>query len=180
MTDFFLKYKTITQIFLVLAVSLLPLTASAADPAKGYRGFVDANVDLSFHHGGYGNNTVTAYYGISTSHGYQFNSHYFLGAGVMFERHHPVSHNLGYEFPIYLHARTDWTFGRFPLYGDVRIGGVMFGEYRFYFSPTVGYRLNLGHKSNLNFGLGMNFRGYGWSDQKTLHPQLAIRVGIDF
>lgn len=47
-------------------------------------------------------------------------------------------------------------------------------------SPTVGYRLNLGRKSNVNFGIGMNLRGYRWNDEKTLHPQLSVRVGVDF
>ena len=172
--------KMIRHIFLLITISLLSFTVAANEPKKGYRGFVDANVDLSFHQGGYGDNSVTVYYGLSTSHGYQFNSHYFLGGGLMFERHHPVYHNYGYSFPVYLHARIDWTFGKFPLYGDVRIGGVLFGDYRLYLSPTVGYRLNLGRKSNLNFGIGLNLRGYRWNDEKTLHPQLAIRVGIDF
>ena len=172
--------KTAKQLCLILAAFILPITTIANEPAKGYRGFVDANVDLAFSKDVYGDNTTTVYYGISTSHGYQFNSHYFLGAGLMFERHHPVSHNYGFEFPIYIIARTDWTFGKFPLYGDVRIGGVVLGDYRLYLSPTVGYRLNLGHKSNINFGIGMNLRGYRWSDEKTLQPQLAVRVGVDF
>lgn len=172
--------KTIKQILFILTALIFPIAAAANEPQKGYRGFVDANTDLSFHQDGYGENATTVYYGISTSHGYQFNSHYFLGAGIMYERHHPVTHNSGHGFPVYIHARTDWNVGRLPLYGDLRIGGVVWGENRLFFSPTLGYRLNLGGKSNLNFGIGMNLRGYGWSDQKTLHPQLAVRVGIDF
>ncbi len=171
--------KTLRQVFLILIELSVSLTAAAIDPGKGYRGFVDANLDLTFNQSGAPGKT-TAYYGVSTSHGYQFNDHYYLGAGVMIEYHNRLYHNYGFNFPIYLHTRTDWRLGRFPLYGDVRVGGVIFGEYRFYLSPTVGYRLNLGGKSNLNFGIGMTFRGYGWSDQKTLHPQLAVRAGIDF
>ena len=172
--------KIARLILIILAAIVLPPTAAGREPQKGYRGFVDAGVDLSFRRGYYGNSTVTVYYGIATSHGYQFNSHFFLGAGVMYERVHRDSYFDGSEYPVYLHARTDWTLGGIPIYGDLRIGGVILGEYRLYISPTVGYRLSLGRKSNLNFGIGMNFRGYGWSDQKTLHPQLAIRVGIDF
>ena len=172
--------KNVKQLFPLLALLMSPLAVTADEPQKGYRGFVDANVDLSFQQGGYGDNTTTVYYGVSTSHGYQFNNHFFLGAGLMFERHHPVYHNSGFSFPLYIHARTDWTFGKIPLYGDVRVGGVILGDYRLYLSPTVGYRLNLGRKSNVNFGIGMNLRGYRWNDEKTLHPQLAIRVGVDF
>lgn len=172
--------KLTRLILIILAMVVLPLTAAGREPQRGYRGFVDTGVDLSFHRGYYGNSTATVYYGIATSHGYQFNSHFFLGAGVMYERVHRDSYFYGGEYPIYLHARTDWTLGRFPVYGDLRVGGVILGEYRLLISPTVGYRLSLGRKSNLNFGIGMNLRGYGWSDEKTFHPQLAIRVGIDF
>lgn len=170
--------KIIRPILFLITAFIISVSAFAGEPRKGYRGFVDANVDFSFNQGRYDDNAVTTYYGLSTSHGYQFNSHYFLGAGLMYERTHPLFHSI-FQVPVYVHARTDWTFGRFPVYGDIRIGGVVLGEYRFYFSPTVGYRLSIGRKSNLNFGIGMNFRGYGWSDQKTLHPQLALRAGID-
>lgn len=164
--------------FFILTTFVFSISLLAREPQKGYRGFVDANADFSFNKD-YSGSDVLTYYGVSTSHGYQLNSHYFLGAGLMFEKTTPLFHSI-FQVPVYVHARTDWTFGRLPLYGDVRIGGVVLGEYRFYFSPTVGYRLNLGRKTNFNFGLGMNFRGYGWSDEKTLHPQLAVRAGFDF
>lgn len=164
---------------LILAAFIFSLTTTATELRKGYRGFVDANVDLSFNQSVYGETTIV-YYGVSTSHGYQFNPHLFVGAGLMLERHHPVSHNFGCEFPIFAHARTDWQIGRFPLYGDIRIGGVILGYDRLYISPTVGYRLNLGGRSNLNFGIGLNLRGYRWGDESSIHPQLAIRAGIDF
>lgn len=166
--------------FFTLIALISALTMAAREPQRGYRGFVDANVDLTFVGGGYGESCVETYYGISTSHGFQFNPHFFLGGGLMFERVHTRNSGHKMENPIYVHARTDWTFGRVPLYGDVRIGGVLFGDYRFYMSPTVGYRFNWGRKANLNVGAGMTFRGYGWSDEKTLHPQLAVRLGIDF
>jgi len=175
-----LYLQNMKKTLLISATFIFSLTATANEPGRGYRGFVDTNVDLSFRQDVFGNNSTTIFYGISTSHGYQFNRHLFLGAGIMYERHHPVTHNFGHGFPIFAHARTDWKFGNLPLYGDIRIGGVILGHNRLYISPTVGYRQNLGGKSNLNFGIGMNLRGLGWSDEKTIHPQLAVRVGIDF
>lgn len=62
------------------------------------------------------------------------------------------------------------------IYVSVEFSGVNTG----FLSPTIGYRLNWGRKANLNLGLGMTFRGYGWSDEKTLHPQLSVRIGVDF
>lgn len=167
-------------LYTLLLALILPVSLSARAPQKGYRGFVDAGADFSFRGGGYGDSAVDIYYGISTSHGYQFNPAFFLGAGVMWEMVHTHSWDLKTEYPFFVHARTDMTFGRVPLYGDLRVGAVLFGDYRFYLSPTIGYRLDLGHKVSFNFGLGMTFRGYGWSDEKTLHPQLSLRAGIDF
>lgn len=166
------------SLLLVMLISCMSLHAS--DPQRGYRGFVDINTDFSFKNEGYGESNTEVYYSLSTTHGFQFSPHFFLGAGVAWER---ISDRAGLrnsEIPLFVQGRTDWTFGRVPLYGDLRIGGVMFGDYRFYLSPTVGYRLALGQRINLNVGIGMTFRGLGWSDEKTLHPQLALRVGIDF
>ncbi len=162
----------------MLLALLIVLSASATDPRRGYRGFVDANVDMTIHSGDDGG--VIVYTGISTSHGFQFNSHYYLGAGIGWELVVDDGWLSSYQHPYYLHGRTDWTFGHFPLYGDIRVGGVLWGEHRFFLSPTIGYRLNWGRKANLNLGLGMTFRGYGWSDEKTLHPQLSVRIGVDF
>lgn len=163
-----------------LIIAIVSMAAFALEPQRGYRGFVDGNVDLTFKNDGGGESWVNTYYGISTSHGFQFNPHFFLGAGLMWERVNIHGSFKNAEVPYFLQARTDWTFGRFPLYGDLRIGGVIRGDYRFYLSPTVGYRFNWGKKMNLNIGIGMTFRGYGWSDEKTLHPQLAFRCGFDF
>jgi len=164
-----------------LLILLIVTTAVGREPQRGYRGFVDANVDMSFQQSSYSSG-VDTYYGLSTSHGCQLNPHYFIGAGFVWEhvRKHDDRHYSA-EFPYYVHFRTDWTINeRFPIYGDVRVGGVLFGDCRFYLSPTVGYRFNWGRKLNLNLGMGVTFRSYDWSDEKTLHPQLSFRVGIDF
>ena len=170
--------KHVLSLLLVLLISCISLHAS--DPRKGYRGFVDINTDFSFRDEGYGENNVEVYYSLSTTHGFQFSPHFFLGAGVAWERITARDGLRNFESPLFVQGRTDWTFGHVPLYGDLRIGGVMFGDYRLYLSPTVGYRLALGQRINLNVGIGMTFRGLGWSNEKTLHPQLALRVGIDF
>ncbi|MDE6301926.1 MAG: hypothetical protein K2M19_09450 [Muribaculaceae bacterium] len=165
----------------ILISVVVSFYAWSQEPERGYRGFLDANVDLQFEREYNGNNTTTVFYGISTTHGYQFNHHFFLGGGLMVERNHPYPYdNSLIDIPFFVQARTDWTFGQVPLYGDLRVGGIVFGEYRIFISPTVGYRHKLGKKSSFNFGIGMNLRGCSWSDEKTFHPQLALRVGIDF
>lgn len=177
---YFMRHYLYIRQFVVLLCMLAVLSLTAVEPVRGYRGFVDAAVDLGFPEDYHGDKIVEVYYGVSTSHGFQFNPHLFIGAGVMCERVHRDGYFKGMEYPIFAQARTDWTFGKFPLYGDIRIGGVVLGDYRMFVSPTVGYRFNWGRKMNLNLGLGMNFRTLGWGDEKTLHPQFAIRLGIDF
>lgn len=166
------------KILIAALVLAIAPAASARELQRGYRGFVDANVDLSFR-SSYFETWIDVYYGVSTSHGYQLNPHFFLGAGVAWEQVMEHSWHKR-EYPYFVQARTDWTFGKVPLYADVRVGGVLFGDYRLYLSPTVGYRLDWGKRMALNFGLGVTLRGYGWSDTKTLHPQLSVRVGVEF
>lgn len=154
--------------------------AQAREPQRGYRGFADLNFGV-MPNGGYGDK-ADIYYGVSTSHGYQFNPHLFVGAGLEWEHVHEAGYlwQVG-QMPVFLHARTDWTLkNRYPVYGDLRVGGVILGEYRLYIAPTVGYRFSLGKKLGLNLGVGVTFRGYGWSDTKTLHPQPSLRLGLDF
>ncbi len=172
--------RTSNIVFIIVMSFIVFFTAKATEPEKGYRGFVGVNVDMQFDQEYNGKDATIVFYGISTTHGYQFNNHFFLGAGLMLERNHPEPHNWLGDVPLFLQTRTDWKLGRLPIYGDLRIGGVIFGEYRFFISPTVGYRLNIGRKSNLNFGIGMNLRGCGWTNEKTFHPQLAARIGCDF
>lgn len=120
----------------------------------------------------------------------QFNPHFFGGAGIWIQfGAGEVLHRL--ELPLYIHCRTDWTFGKVPIYLDLRLGGTFFGrtiesgDDKLLISPTVGYRLNWGRRVCANFGIGLSFHGcddggsYGTS-HFTWHPLPTLRIGIDF
>lgn len=176
-TDKWIILKYILTLFAVMWSAVVGV--EAREPERGYRGFADLNFALMLN-GGYGDPDI--YYGISTSHGYQFNPHLFVGAGLEWEHVHEAGYlwEVG-QMPVFIHARTDWTLkNRYPVYGDLRVGGVIFGEYRLYIAPTVGYRFNWGKKLGLNLGAGVTLRGYGWSDTKTIHPLPTFRLGLDF
>lgn len=149
---------------IILLLFVFNLKIFAKDPDKGYRGFVEWNMDFgsydSYRH--LNNAALEQYkahyilYGISTTHGYQFNPHFFLGAGVWIQfGAGDVLHRL--ELPIFLQSRTDWTFGKIPLYFDLRLGGTFSGrtiengDDKLLISPTVGYRLNWGRRVCANF-----------------------------
>lgn len=152
---------------LLLFVALFMTTAILArEPQRGYRGFIDWENTIGaldychFSHGYYDQKKLTEVYehrtrwlsGVSTSHGYQFNSHIYAGIGIMFS--HAVSAG-DIMLPVFAHFRYDYAKGKFRPFVELR-GGYNFREGGgIYFSPSVGYRLNWGRKSNLNFGIGL-------------------------
>lgn len=69
-------------LFITLAV-MIAFTASSRQPQRGYRGFVDWNNSLIERPGFLPADKNHYYYsGISTSHGYQINPMWFVGAGI--------------------------------------------------------------------------------------------------
>lgn len=191
--------RTLTTAIFILA---LALGALAAYPARGYRGFVEQNIEIGWEKGvRYGPSpgegwssyyddytSVFALFGLSTSHGYQFNPHFFLGAGMTFQiGAGEVMRRL--ELPLFLHARTDWQLGKYPVYGDLRVGGTLSprqmkgGEDKLQITPSVGYRWNWGRRTCGNIAIGVGLHGCddsGMSTHFTWHPLPLIRFGIEF
>ena len=99
--------------------------------------------------------------GFSTTHGYQFNSNFYLGAGVAYVT------NMGGSSP-YVH--TDFRFdnivsGKNTPFVDMRLS---LNKDFFIFRPMVGYRFN-----HLNLGLGYWIINNG-------EKFTSFSVGIDF
>lgn len=183
-------------IYTILAL-LTALSASAARPQRGYRGFIDWNNSIThIDRSATGPLWHDAYYvGGTTTHGYQINPTWFVGAGIGL-LYNPTEQS--YTFPLYAEGRADLVFGRFTPFVDARIG------YQFsdigngiYFSPTVGYRLGLSQKCGLNLGVGLTLRDYldesysiggtpaapvytytGLAHRTKLY--FSVRLGIDF
>ncbi|MDE5880091.1 MAG: hypothetical protein K2H60_00030 [Muribaculaceae bacterium] len=138
-------------------------TGLARDLTRGYRGFVE--VDGSFGKCDYWNDEKWTYdkdnllfLGIATSHGYQFNPHFYLGAGLMLACAFPTG---DMTIPIFADARYDAHFGRFTPFIDIR-GGLYFdggSECDLYLSPTIGYSFLRSKKLNFNLGAGITLRG---------------------
>ncbi len=160
--------------FATLAILLTAICAVARQPERGYRGFVDWTNRIN--HGSYSYKGNTNYCpGISTSHGYQFNRWLFAGAGLdytlddcsyykygedgKFHHHlHYDPHN--YYLSIFAHGRTDFQFGKFTPFADVRLGWNATSDGTVYFSPSIGYRFNWGRKVGINVGVGYTLDGY--------------------
>jgi hypothetical protein len=173
----------------------------ALSPQRGYRGFLEWSNDITTYKD-FEDLRITFYYtGVSTSHGYQFNPHFFLGAGLAIQ---PYTGGGIWKVPVFVQARTDQQWGKFTPFGDLRVGydiGDSDGSSGYYFSPTVGYRFNWGRKVGLNVALGLSLKRYSIDmynvdfrnedgfvtvDYEYLgvnhhtKPYFTFRVGIDF
>lgn len=100
--------------------------------------------------------------------------------------------------PLYLNAHTDWKFGKFTPFGDIKLGYNFVDGGGIYFSPSVGYRFNWGRKLGINLGVGLTVKGYktdvyefivapdGYTTlhktgtDKRTQSYLTVRLGIDF
>lgn len=142
------------SVFLAAVAMMLP--AAAREPQRGYRGFVDWDNSITSYKIDEGQRETVWFTGGSTSHGFQFNPHFFLGGGLMIEGSNKLEMA---TLPLFVQVRTDQKWGQFTPFGDLRVGFNCCDGGGIYLSPTVGYRLNWGRKANLNLGIGLTLRG---------------------
>ena len=167
--------------FIIAIVLLFSLKCYAGEPHRGYRGFLewentigDAWTDCCSEPG----ITKEAVWltGLATSHGYQFNHHIYFGAGTLLAI--PLT-GVGFSLPVYANFRYDASFGKAKPFGDLRIGYDI-SENSLYFSPTIGYRISIGKKSNFNVGTGISLRQSEVCGEKHTELLYSLRLGIDF
>ncbi|MDE5594136.1 MAG: outer membrane beta-barrel protein [Muribaculaceae bacterium] len=145
------------RILLFLAIVTISLGASALQPQRGYRGFIDWDNNLTQYDVWYQGNHKTYFYtGVSISHGYQFNPNFFLGAGLGVQYN---KYSDSYIVPLFIQVRTDQKFGKFTPFGDLRVGFSCTDGGGLYLSPSIGYRFNWGRKVGVNVGVGLTVKG---------------------
>ncbi|MCM1138776.1 MAG: hypothetical protein NC453_09435 [Muribaculum sp.] len=184
-------------ILTIILVIICSITMAAKDSNKGYRGFVGLDTEFYFDTnyiysptGPVSKKTESYWlYGVSTTHGYQFNKHFFLGGGIELQFGAGEAGNAISEV-LFVSVRTDWTFGKVPLYADIRLGGTLFGRDinnevdKLLIAPTIGYRHELSKKIKFNVGIGLSLHGcdggYHASSHYTWKPFPTIRLGIEF
>lgn len=174
-------------LLILIGLSIIP--TFGRQPQRGYRGFVDIEGSTYFYTDYFGKQAISGI-GASTTHGYQFNPHLFVGGGLSI-----VGNNI---LPVYIAARTDWKFGIFTPFADLKLGYNMLDGGGVFFSPSVGYRFNWGRKVGINLGAGLTVKGFkadlynvvtdsdGYStwvkfgEGSFKRTYLTIRLGIDF
>ncbi|MDE5791495.1 MAG: hypothetical protein K2H96_09755 [Muribaculaceae bacterium] len=192
------------RIFFIASLLIVALNCFARQPKRGYRGFLEWSSSVrSEEIATWGGEGISGSYhesffftGASTSHGYQIDQMFFVGAGLGME------YNQTWDIwlvPLFAQGRLDLQLGKFTPYADLRLGYNLSQGGGVYFSPTVGYHFNWGRKMGVNVGLGLSLIDYkidkydGTLDFDngifeisyigTYHkvkPYFSFRVGIDF
>lgn len=156
----------------LMAVALFATTAFAQD-AKSYRGFTDLSYSL-----GVGDDSEDFdRYTLSTTHGYQLDDLFFVGAGVSIE----YVRNLAVALvPIYADVRMDLPLrGRsIKPYVDAKIGYAAGEVDGFYFAPTVGIRVPVKFVKAMNFGFGYKLQKL--QDGGINTNAITFNVGLEF
>ena len=177
---------------LIAAIVLVTIQGSAKNLERGYRGFVDMNAEAYFEKKYlYGSHDIVhSVIGFTTTHGYQFNHHFFVGGGtgLVVRTFNYESFGLNIGFPVYALGRFDWNIGKVPLFADLKIGSFLIPAYytpfmsTLYINPSIGYRCPLNRKIALNVGAGISLHylddynddGNRWE----LMP--SVNLGIEF
>lgn len=188
------------------AILLTAICGFGRQPERGYRGFAEWTNRLNHDSDGY--HSKTSYNpGVATSHGYQFNSWLFAGAGIDFslcdfgfwDSHNYNLSSSSNLLAIFIQGRTDLQFGKFTPFADVRFGWNATSTGTIYFSPSIGYRFNWGRKVGINVGVGYTLDAYRYDEYKVVDTiygyqtviltgekinynksSFTFRVGIDF
>ena len=161
------------KLFLTLVVATLFATTAFAQDAKSYRGFTDLSYTLGVGEKSEDFDRFT----LSTTHGYQLDDLFFVGAGVSLEYVRDLAAAL---VPIYADVRLDLPLhGRsIKPYADVKIGYAAGKVDGFYFAPTVGIRVPVRFVKAMNFGFGYKLQKLQDSGVNT--NALTFNVGIEF
>lgn len=149
----------------------------------GYRGFVD--LGYSFGVGDYSADRIE----FSTSHGYQFNPYFYLGAGAAFNYFHDGEIA---SVPLFANPRADFSTGKVSPFIDLKVGYTISDYFEgFYLAPSIGVRFDLQNNKGINFSAGYTMQktdGYGYdyySDNlyyagKVNAGAITLKLGIDF
>ncbi len=146
---------------------------STQEYARGYKGFVEVGYTYGSYRSDYEWNDQDTYktVAVQTTHGYQFNSYFFAGAGI----------GLGADFddiivPLFAEARCNILnpnrYKYTPFIGT-RIGYEIINS-SFLANPFIGYRFPVYKQMAINLSIGYQYLEYCSNNAFTIH------LGVDF
>ena len=147
------------KLFFAIAVMFLTSMAHAQNVATNtYRGFVDAGYSIGIGDYPFGR------FEVNTSHGYQFNPYFFLGAGLGF--HFMSSYETDgmeialderdskVDIPIFANVRCNFSKKKVVPYIDLKGGTFVTNNGGMYANASVGCRISLNEKRAVNIAVG--------------------------
>lgn len=155
------------------------------DDIRGYRGFADLGYTIGI--GDYREGRVE----FSTSHGYQFNSYFFVGGGLGLQY---FSDSDICVIPVFADLRANFTRGPVVPFGGVKIGYSWAaddgnsGDLGFYMSPSIGVRFSVARNLAFNISAGYTvqladayyYNGYGTYYSTENFGGITLKAGIEF
>lgn len=156
------KYSSLKKAVLLAMCLVAGMSVNAQNvSSKCYRGFADVAYSMGV--GDYEFGRVE----INTSHGYQFNPYFYLGAGVGF---HFMSkyetdgmdipldvRDSKVDIPIFADARANITKGKIAPFVDMRAGAYVTNGGGIYLAPSAGVRIAINKRQAVNISVGYSY-----------------------
>lgn len=150
---------------------------------RGYKGFVDLGFigDLS-------DNDANKME-ISTSHGYQFNNYFFLGAGLAASIYTDLDL---VAVPLFIDFRANFINKKVTPFADIKTGYSVGDIKGAYVTTSLGVRFSLKGKKAINLKLEYNYQQYDYDDSYYSYGSywsssysydyagLGVKVGFEF
>ena len=180
--------KTLKTTLLVALLTVLSVSAMAGKPYgrsyssggldEGRRSFVA--IGWTFGVGDLGVSRLS----VNSTHGYQLNEHFFVGAGAGLNFYHEYKGSMSeiLSLPLYGDVRADFNIaGDLGFFGDLKVGYAFLDPNGFYLYPNIGLRYGISDNLGVNFGFGYEMilmveKGWG---SFPMHG-LALKLGMDF
>lgn len=147
---------------------------------EGYKGFVTAGYTI-------GTGLISDRLSINTTHGYQLNENFFIGAGVGMSVYKPDGFNFDVlSIPLYADARANLELnGSVSPFADLKIGYAIADVKGFFFNPSIGIRVDMNGSMGLNFGVGYELIRYiensAYLGSYSINVKgITLKVGLDF
>lgn len=171
----------------VIIIALLALCTSIyaqdAFRTRKYKGFADIGLSAAFMEG---ESTVT--FALSTSHGYQINPYFFMGAGIGVGLTGGSANDKEVTVPVFGQTRVNFSSRRISPFLDFK-GGYDVGDLKGgVLSPTLGISMPVSYHCAIDFGLSYTCKlckyeysswYYTYSETSALHT-ISLDFGFEF
>ena len=133
--------------FVLAAIMAITLNCNAQSSSGCYRGFIDAGYSIGVGDYEFGR------FEVNTSHGYQFNPYFFLGAGAGL--HFMSSYETkDMDIPVFANIRCNFSKKKVSPFVDVKGGTYVTNNGGLYVNASAGCRFAINEKQAVSLAVG--------------------------